>query len=308
MQKYLFLSVFLCFSITINSQNFSVFEKSISDELIGDLYLPNLVKKPKLVILLAGSGPTNRNGNQIGVQNNSLKFLAESLAENGNAVFTFDKRFITQIIKGKLVEGELRFTDLINDVNEIVLHFKKQKKYSKIIIVGHSEGSLVGMIAAKKNIDGFVSIAGAARPIDLIIEDQFEKQYPNLKTELHTNFEKLKKGETIETENYILKSIFRKSVLPYMLSWINFNPENEIKKLKIPALIINGTNDLQVPVTEAELLKKAKPKAQIEIIENMNHVLKEVKTEEENKASYNKMEIPISKKLTEKVNLFIKNV
>jgi fermentation-respiration switch protein FrsA (DUF1100 family) len=62
-----------------------------------------------------------------------------------------------------------------------------------------------------------------------------------------------------------------------MISWLKYNPRNEIKKLKIPTLFLNGTNDLQVSVGEAELLKKSKPDAELVIIDAMNHVFKEIK-------------------------------
>ena len=84
--------------------------------------------KPNLVLIIAGSGPTNRNGNQVGMQNNSLKFLAEEIAKDGNVAFSFDKRIITQMKEGKLDEKSLQFDDLINDVKDIITYFKKQKK------------------------------------------------------------------------------------------------------------------------------------------------------------------------------------
>ena len=123
---------------------------------------------------------------------------------------------------------------------------------------------------------------------------------------MHENFEKLKNGETFENKNAGLNSIFRSSVQPYIMSWIAYNPQIEIKKLNIPILVINGNKDIQVQVADANLLKKAKPNAQLEIIENMNHVLKEIKGEQqENIASYTNPDLPVSAILLEKINNFI---
>lgn len=105
----------------------------------------------------------------------------------------------------------------------------------------------------------------------------------------------------------MLASLFRESVQPCMISWIKYNPQDEIKKLKIPVLVINGTKDLQVSISEAELLKQAKPDAKMEIIENMNHLFKEIKGDEkENMATYTNPDLPVMKELISKINLFIK--
>lgn len=313
MKKSILLFILLlsaiCFSQEKNEKEvFNKEEITISSLLKGSLYSPlKQNKKTTLVILIAGSGPTDRDGNQKGLTNNSLKYVSEELAKNEIAVFSYDKRIIAQMLSGTANEATLSFDDFINDAKEVVTFFKNKKKYNKIIIAGHSEGSLTGMIAANGNANAFISLAGAGRTIDLVVEDQIEKQAPTLKEEVHNYFEILKKGETFELKNPMLASLFRESVQPYMISWIKYNPQNEIKKLQIPVLIINGTKDLQVKVSEAELLKQAKPDAKMEIIENMNHLFKEIKGDEkENRTSYTNPDLPVMQELISKINLFIK--
>jgi fermentation-respiration switch protein FrsA (DUF1100 family) len=167
------------------------------------------------------------------------------------------------------------------------------------------------MVAANGNADGYISIAGAGRPIDEILTEQLVKMMPSHTEEIKHDLELLKKGETFElkSNNPTIVSVFRESVQPYMISWLKYNPQDEIKKLKIPVLIINGTKDLQAPPSDAELLKKAKPEAKLEIITNMNHVLKEVKGDDaENKATYNNPDLPIMNELPTVVNQFIKSI
>ena len=259
--------------------------------------------------MISGSGPTNRSGNQIGGMTNCSKFLAQGLAKNDIAVFTYDKRMFAQMKAGNLDEKTMRFDDGINDAKDVIAYFKSQKKYAKIIIAGHSEGSTVGMVAADKNADAFISIAGPGRSADEILSTQLEKQVPMMKKDFDGYLSTLKKGETFELKNQMLASIFRESVQPYMISWFKYNPQDEIKKLKIPVLIINGTKDLQVPVSEAELLKSAKPDAKLVIIDNMNHVLKDIKGDDsENMASYNNGELPVSETLINAVNQFTKSI
>ena len=265
-------------------------EIEVNSLIKGTLFSPeNATSKTKLVILIAGSGPTNRSGNStVAGINNSLKYLAEGLAKNGFAVFSYDKRIFAQMINKTMDEKTLSFEDFINDAKDVVAYFKSQKKYSKIIIAGHSEGSLIGMVAAKENVDGYVSLAGAGRQIDEVLSEQIAK--------------------TFENKNPLLASLFRERVQPYMITLIKYNPQDEIKKLSIPILIINGTKDIQVPPSDAELLHKANPKSTLKIIENMNHIFKEIKIDDDNIKSYSDPKLPVIPELIAVMTSFINSI
>lgn len=285
-------------------------EIEVNSLIKGTLFSPEKVtKKTKLVILIAGSGPTNRSGNStIGGVNNSLKYLAEGLAQNGIAVFSYDKRIFAQMITKTLDEKTLSFEDFINDAKDVITYFQSQKKYSKTIIAGHSEGSLIGMIAALNTVDGYVSLDGAGRCIDKVLSEQITKQAPSLKEAADKALATLKEGKTFENKNPMLASLFRESVQPYMISWIKYDPRVEIKKLTIPILLINGTKDLQVPTTDAELLYSASPKSELKLIENMNHIFKEIKVEEDNLKSYSNPNLPVMPELINTMTTFIKSI
>lgn len=173
---------------------------------------------------------------------------------------------------------------------------------------GHSEGSLVGMVAAQEKAKAYISLAGAGRTIDQVVTDQVIKQAPFLENQVKQNFASLKEGKTFKLENQMLAALFRESVQPFMMSWMKYDPVAEIKKLQIPVLIVNGTKDLQVPASEAQMLKDAKPDATLVLIDNMNHVLKDVEKEEDNMASYNDPQQPVSPKLIESVNQFVNKI
>lgn len=306
--------ILLLLLITFNSfsqeKTVTTQEIEVNTIIKGTLFSPDKTdSKTNLVILIAGSGPTNRNGNSIisGVSN-SYKFLAEGLSKNGIAVFSYDKRGINKQNKSAEDEKAIVFENFINDAKDVISYFKSQKKYSKIFIAGHSEGSLIGMVAANGNANGYISIAGAARPIDEVILEQIAKNAPFLKEETSKNIALLKEGKTFENKNQMLESLFRESIQPYMISWMKYNPQNEIKKLTIPILIINGTKDLQVPQTDAEFLHKATPKSEIKIIENMNHVLKEIKNDDENLKSYSNPKLPVAPELIESITKFINSI
>jgi pimeloyl-ACP methyl ester carboxylesterase len=312
--KHNFLTLlFIVLSAPVFSQATTAFTKeniAVNSLLNGSLYTSiKAPKKANLVILIAGSGPTNRDGNQIGLTNNSLKLLAEALASNGIAVYSYDKRIFAQMASGKLDEASLTFDDFIEDAIDVIDYFKNQKKYHSITIAGHSEGALIGLVAANGNANAYISIAGAGRPIDEVLLEQIGKQAPFLKEEVEKNLATLKSGNTFELKNQMLASLFRASVQPYMISWIKYHPQNELKKLQIPSLLINGDKDIQVSVQDAQLLQQAKPDAQLRIIPNMNHVFKEINGDDvENKASYTNPELPICTELTSIITTFIRSL
>lgn len=302
-----YLTLLFVTSVFAQEKKFTTEEISVNSLLNGTLYMPqNFSKKTKLVIIIAGSGIPDRDGNMPNMTTNSYKFLAESLVKNGNAVYAFDKRSIAQIKAGNVKEEDGSFEDLIGDVIDIIAYFKAKKQYSKIVLAGHSEGSLIGMVAAKGNADAFISLAGMGRNFDEIVVEQIGKQAPFLKEETKTNFELLKKGETFELKTPALGAIFRKSLQPYLISILKYNPAVEIKKLDIPILIVNGTKDLQVPDSDARLLHEANPKSELVIVENMNHLLKEIKGDTaENQQSYNNGDLPVMPELSQKINTFL---
>lgn len=288
---------------------FSKEDVSVNELLKGSLYKPSRhTQKTDLVIIIAGSGMPDRDGNQHGMVNNSLRFLAEGLAKNDIAAFSFDKRSIPLKASGKLSENEMRFDDFISDVKTITTYFRDKKQFGRIIIAGHSEGSLIGMVAANGNADAFISLAGAGRSIDQVLEDQLAVPFADLKTEVHENLQSLKNGKTFALKSPALGVIFRESVQPYLISWIKYDPQAEIAKLTIPVLVVNGTRDIQVPVSDAELLKKAKPNAKLAIISDMNHVFKAVNSDDraQNIATYSNPSLPLVPELLLSVNQFIK--
>lgn len=306
------IALLMLYSPVICGQDrmFTLQEVSVNELLNGTLFSPSTDEKTTLAIIIAGSGPTDRDGNQVGMINNSLKYLAEGLAENGISVYSYDKRIIAQLKSGDIDESKLSFEDFINDAVEVAEYFKNQNKFKNIVFIGHSEGALIGTVATKKaKVGGFVSLAGAGNPIDKILEFQMKFNLPQAWEEAQIIITELKKGNTIEVKNPYLISIFNPGVQPYMISWMKYNPQEEIKKLEIPVMIIGGTKDIQVRVSEAELLQKAKPEAKYLIVENMNHLLKEIKGSfADNHKSYNNPDLPVMPELIQEISDFVKGL
>lgn len=280
----------------------------VSALLEGTLYLPDSVNQPPLAIIIAGSGPTDRDGNQPMMKNNSLKYLATGLAAQGIATFTYDKRSVALLKKGQLNEADVQFDDFILDAKSIVAFFKRANEFSKIVLIGHSQGSLIALKAAKQDVDALVSIAGAGQEIDDVIVDQLEIQSPGLKDNARQAFDDLRVNGVAKNYSPLLASIFRPSIQPFIANWMQYNPQELIASLDIPILILNGTRDIQVAVSEAEKLKEAQPNASLILIENMNHILKEVPEDVlENQKTYNNPSLLIIPQVVTEITTFINN-
>jgi alpha-beta hydrolase superfamily lysophospholipase len=277
-----------------------------SCDIIGTLTMPEQQSKIPVVLLIAGSGPTDRNGNNPMMKNESLLLLAHGLALNHIASLRFDKRGIGESKDPGKKEADLRFEDYINDAEAWVALLKKDARFSKVFVAGHSEGSLIGMIASLNKANGFVSIAGPGRSADKVLKEQLASQPQMVKDSSYPIIDSLTMGKTVQHVPKILFALFRPSVQPYMISWFHYDPQTEIKKLTIPVLILQGTNDLQVTVEDANLLSKANTKAQLSFIKNMNHVFRIVEGDrKENLAAYITPTLPISEELVSAISTFV---
>lgn len=278
-----------------------------NDQLFGTLTIPDGLKKCPVALIIAGSGPTDRNGNNPMMKNNSLKMLAEELAKNGIASLRFDKRGIGESKKSAITESSLVFENYTEDVKSWINFLKQDKRFTQLTVIGHSEGSLIGMIASAK-ANKFVSIAGAGESADKLIKTQIaSKSNKQIEDMTFPIIDSLKSGNKVNKVDPLLNSLFRASIQPYLISWFKYDPQAEIKKLNIPVLIIQGNNDLQVSVKDAENLSKAKQNSELVIVDKMNHIMKIIDGDQKaNMESYNNETLPISETLVHKIVSFIK--
>ena len=194
--------------------------------------------------------------------------------------------------------------DFISDVEVVIAHFKDDARFTSIILVGHSQGSLLAMTASK-NADKYISVAGAGESIDKTIIRQVTNQNALFGEITAQHFKELKETGSIKEVNPNLLSLFAPQNLLFMSSWMEINPMDEIKKVTIPTLIIQGDKDIQVLILDAENLLKAKPDAQFVIIKDMNHVLKTIEKDEDNLSSYMSDKFPISEEFIKVITNFV---
>ena len=187
MKTFLFATLFALFTTIVIAQEAPISQDIKVNSLVYGTLLQPKEKSPNLVIIIGGSGPTDRNGNQQMMQNNSLKMLAQDLAQEGTASLRYDKRIFTLLKQRALQEDKLRFDDFIEDAVSVITYFREKNTFDKIYVLGHSQGALVGMIAAlQTQVDGYISLAGAGQGIDQVIVNQIGLQMPGLKEETIT--------------------------------------------------------------------------------------------------------------------------
>ena len=289
--------------ITLNTQ---------TGDIHGKLMLPESNAPCPVVIIIAGSGPTDMDGNSIGtgLTNNSLLYLARELAANGIASVRYDKRGIGKSSAAGTKEEELRFDHYIDDAAAWADKLAGDARFSKVVIAGHSEGSLIGMVAAKRSkaVKGYVSISGCGSPAYEILEKQLQSQPAQIQKESAEICKELREGRIVAQVPFYLAALYRQSVQPYLISWFAYNPAVEIAKLNIPVLILQGDKDIQVGVEEAEKLHAAHPSSSLYIIKEMNHVLKHCDTMQQmaQLATYSKPELPIKPELVSHIVEFVK--
>ena len=306
--KFITAILFLYSALSLYGDELEIRTEEVT--ISGTLVFPKTEKPVSVCIIVPGSGPIDRDGNSgFNLRADTYKLLAEGLAENGIAAFRYDKRGVGKSLPAQFKEEDIRFETNVQDLKVIISHLKTLRKFKKIFLIGHSEGSLVSILCAKtEKVDGFISIAGVGKnSADLILE-QIEKNSANPEALINSSkkiIEKLKIGKMEENVPPVLNSLFRKSVQPYLISWFKYEPKKEIAQLKIPVLVIQGGSDIQVGVENAQLLSSAKEGIELKVIEKMTHTLKEIDSPYEQMKTYIDTAYPISKDLVLAITEFI---
>jgi pimeloyl-ACP methyl ester carboxylesterase len=233
------------------------------------------------VLVVPGSGATDREGNSAGAAGTSdtYRLLATALADRGIASLRYDKAGVgASRGAAPAREADMRVEMGADDVVQWMGALRGNTQVRTVTLAGHSEGSLVAMLATRKaKVDGFVSIAGAGRPAAVILREQLAHNIADAAALTAANdiLDKLERGETVADVPASLASIFRPSVQPYIISWMAYDPAKVIAELPLPIAVVQGTTDIQVTVEDAKLLADARPGAKLVVIDGMCHTLKE---------------------------------
>ncbi|MBE7174839.1 MAG: alpha/beta hydrolase [Mucilaginibacter polytrichastri] len=276
--------------------------------LHGSLILPaktaGKIKIP-LIILLAGSGPTDRYGNNIyGVEAWSYRYLSNALAQKDIATLLFDKRMVGESMTGQK-EGDLRFADYVEDATAWAKKYARDRRFSAIIFAGHSEGAIVGALAAQKTpVHGLITLEGTGRPVrDDMIKQFSGKDHP----EYAKKVDSLSRGMHVHAAAN--DPLFRPSLQDYFIEILRLDPPAEMRKLDIPVLVVQGTTDLDIKAADAQALKNASKNGTLKMISGMNYVLKTAPADEEkNSATYRDPDLPVAPELVSAIKTFCDSI
>ncbi|MFK8329344.1 alpha/beta hydrolase [Pseudomonas sp. BJa5] len=245
--------------------------------LYGSLLLPRSEQPPPVVLIIPGSGPTDRNGNNPdGAHTDNLRQLALVLAKNHIASVRYDKRGVAASLAATPDERDLTVEAYVADAVAWSHKLKADPRFGPLILLGHSEGALIASLAAQPaGASALISVAGSGRPIDEVFRSQIVERLADRYVAPATQIlDNLKAGRVSYSVPAPLRDVLRPSVQPYLISLFRQDPAAAFAQVKVPALIIQGTHDIQVDVSNAERLKAARPDAELVLIPGMNHMLR----------------------------------
>lgn len=263
--------------------------------------------KDMVVVLVAGSGPTDRNGNSdmLTGRNDNFLQLATELKKQGISTFRYDKRTAGESVKTIDTSKQIYFENFVDDLNACIGKLK-ELGYKKVVLLGHSQGSLVGMLSAKGGeVDGLISVSGTA----FNIGETMIKQYRNALGEEAVQIKYLQmlmNGEMDEKAEEF-DPMFAIRNQRFLIGWMKYNPQEILNGLDIPVMILQGKDDLQTSIDDFDALVDAYPNAQSKLIDNMNHVLKKVDNEDDNIKSYQDPSFELHEELVEVIVSFIES-
>ncbi|MHC5788310.1 alpha/beta hydrolase [Pseudomonas idahonensis] len=304
----------LSLSLFTGLVNAAVLQRPVSldtghGELYGSMLLPKSAQPVPVVLIISGSGPTDRDGNNPdGGRNDSLKRLAWVLAKHNIASVRYDKRGVAASLAATPDERNLTLDAYVADAVAWGKQLKADPRLGQLIVLGHSEGALIASLAAAQlDAAGVISISGTARPVDQVLRQQLSYRLPPaLMVRSNELLDSLKAGQVDNDVPPALQVIFRPSVQPYLITLFREDPAAAFARLKMPALIIQGSNDIQVSIDDARVLKAAKPDAQLTLIDGMNHVLRIVPNDLKRQlASYKDPQLPLAAELGRSIISFI---
>lgn len=266
-------------------------------KLAGVTWRPAGVSRPPVVIVIAGSGPVDRDGNAgAALHSDTYRQLAEELARRGIATLRYDKRGVGESTLGKPV-ADLAFEDGVGDAVAMVALARHDPTFSSVYLFGHSEGSLVALeVAARTPVDGIISAAGAGRPIGEVIKEQFARQLPPGElAEIDGLEAAVRDGQPLHPKSAALAMLFRPSVEKFLRGLLFTDPRELARAYKGKLTVVQGDNDIQITVDkDAKPLAAAHEGARLAVLHNVTHLLKIDRAKGLGQPSYHDPSLPLA--------------
>jgi pimeloyl-ACP methyl ester carboxylesterase len=316
--KYLLL----CGACLIGGANAAepVFSESFLEAPAGIGLLKGTLLTPKspptaTVLIVPGSGPTDRDGNNpLGVKASTYRLLAEGLAAQGVATLRIDKRGMYASAGAVKDPNAVTIADYVADVNAWVATLRKDTGAPCVWVLGHSEGGLVALATAAKKgpgICGLVLASAPGRPMGEVLRGQLKANPANapLLAQALPALDALEKGQHVDTQALPapLQGLFRSNVQGYLIDAFSYDPAKLIAGLPLPVLVLQGQRDLQIGEADARLLAQADPKAELVLLPDVNHPLKSVTSDDPrvNMAAYADPSLPLAPGVVDAITGFL---
>ena len=269
------------------------------------LTMPAGVEKPPVALLIAGSGSTDHDGNGPQTKPATLKKLSDQLVARNIATLRYDKRGAGGWKAEFGKPADFRFKDYVTDASALVNYLRSSGKFSKIILVGHSEGGLVAILTAQQQtVDRLVLLATAARKQGDLLKAQLEKKLtPEAYAPVAKAIDTIMAGQIVDQLPQGLS--ISPAMQPSLASAFNEDPVDPLQKLTLPILIVAGGRDLQLARVDMIALSTAAPQAKTAWLPDMNHVLVDVSDDADNLASYGQSVRPLDATMIDDVAAFI---
>lgn len=285
-------------------------KKTLDGQISGTITMPASVNgKIPVVIIIGDAGPTDRDGNneKTGITCSPYKTLAYDLAKNGIASLRYDKRLVGESTSSTK-QSQLRIDDYSDDALVIIETLNDDDRFSKIVVFGHGEGALVGMIASLgQPVKGYIAAECESEQADQMLLTKMKATKPQYQyDEFKAILDSLRKGKTTDNVDPSLYYVAGPARQNFLMSWCRIVPIRGIKAMKMPVMIIQGTTDLETPDVNGQKLKKAKSEAVFLDIKGMNHIFKDAPADEDqNLATYTKQDMPLSSALVPGIVSFV---
>lgn len=278
--------------------------------LAGTLTLPPGTGPVPGVLILGGAGPTDRDGNQPGQYTDDLKLLAQGLAGCGVASLRPDRRGVAASHEAGFLEEDINFDDYVTDALRWAALLAKQPRIARVDLMGHSEGALFATLAAQKLPTArLVLLEAAGRPAGQVIRGQLVNAdiAPAMRRRADADIASLEHGETVDDVPAALGFLFRGSLQPYLVSWFAHDPVADLAHTAGPALVVQGSTDLQIPAGDARRLAAARPGIELAMFDGMNHVLRAAPPDwSDNLATYGRRDLPLMPGLIPRLCRFLR--
>ncbi|MBV9932620.1 MAG: alpha/beta fold hydrolase [Alphaproteobacteria bacterium] len=277
-------------------------------------YLAPAGKPAAVVVIVPGSGPTDRDGNNpMGVAAAPYRLLAEGLAEKQVATLRIDKRGMFASRAAVADANAVTIADYVADVRAWVKVARARSGLRCAWLLGHSEGGLVALAAAQQpeGICGIVLVSSPGRPVGVLLREQLKANPANapLLDQAMAAIEALEVGKKVEatTLHPPLRALFAPQVQGYLIDLMRYDPAKLAAGVRVPVLIVQGERDLQVSAADARALAAADPRAKLAFVPGANHVLKAVAGDDRaaNFATYANPALPLATGIVEPIADFV---